>query len=257
MSTPETGSESTNIDPSEVAKFTAQAEHWWDATGPMASLHAINPLRLNWIDDHADLPGKRVLDVGCGAGILAEAMALRGAEVTGIDASAEALEVARAHAQASEVAVAYHHTSAEAFAERHAGRFHVVTCMEMLEHVADPEAVLVALARLLAPGGKLFVSTINRTPRAFAEAILGAEYLLRLLPAGTHEYARFIRPSELAMPLRRHGLAIRDLRGLTYSPLTRHYRLTPSVAVNYLLYAEDAAIEDSIGDPSRNPSVTS
>jgi 2-polyprenyl-6-hydroxyphenyl methylase/3-demethylubiquinone-9 3-methyltransferase len=186
-----------------------------------------------------------VLDAGCGAGILAEAMALRGAQVTGIDAGAEHLEVARAHAAGTGVEVGYVQTTAEDFAEGHAGAFEVITCMEMLEHVPDPESAVSALARMLAPGGKLFLSTINRTPRAFAEAILGAEYLLRLLPAGTHEYARFIRPSELGASLRANGLDVRELRGLTYSPLTRRYRLTPSVAVNYLLYAERPALDAS------------
>lgn len=238
MSTPGKEPVPPNVDAAEVAKFTSLAAEWWDPTGPFATLHAINPLRLNWIDEHARLRGKKVLDVGCGAGILSEAMALRGASVTGIDAGAEHLEVARDHAVESGVEIDYLRTTAEDFAERNAGAFDVVTCMEMLEHVPDPDSVVSALSRLLAPGGKLFLSTINRTPRAFAEAIVGAEYLLRLLPRGTHEYARFIRPSELGASLRGQGLELRQLRGLTYSPLTRRYRLTPSVAVNYLLYAE-------------------
>lgn len=237
MTTPGREPAPPNVDAAEVAKFTSLADEWWDPIGPFATLHAINPLRLNWIDEHARLRDKKVLDVGCGAGILAEAMALRGATVTGIDAGAEHLEVARAHAVESGVEVDYLKTTAEDFAEGHAGGFDVVTCMEMLEHVPDPDSVVSALARLLAPGGKLFLSTINRTPRAFAEAIVGAEYLLRLLPRGTHEYARFIRPSELGASLRGHGLQVRQVRGLTYSPLTRRYRLTPSVAVNYLMYA--------------------
>jgi len=238
MTRPAASQEPQNVDAAEVSKFTSQAEQWWDPTGPLATLHAINPLRLNWIDGHAGLRGKKVLDVGCGAGILSEAMALRGAQVTGIDAGAEQLEVARAHAAETGLAIPYHHTTAEAFAEHHAGAFDVVTCMEMLEHVPDPESALAALARLTAPGGRVFLSTINRTPLAFAEAIVAAEYLLRLLPAGTHEYARFIRPSELAATLRAQGLEVRSLSGLTWSPLTRRYRLTPSVDVNYLLYAE-------------------
>ena len=237
MTIPDPGPRPANVDAAEVAKFTSRADDWWDATGPFATLHAINPLRLNWIDEHAGLRGKRVLDVGCGAGILAEAMALRGAEVTGIDAGAEHLQAARGHAEESGVAVAYHQSTAEDYAEHHAGGFDAVTCMEMLEHVPDPESAVQALCRLVAPGGHLFLSTINRTPRAFAEAIIGAEYLLRLLPSGTHEYARFLRPSELGGALRAQGFDVRELRGLTYSPLTRRYRLTPSVAVNYLLYA--------------------
>jgi 2-polyprenyl-6-hydroxyphenyl methylase / 3-demethylubiquinone-9 3-methyltransferase len=245
MTRPAASQEPQNVDAAEVAKFTSQAEQWWDPTGPLATLHAINPLRLNWIDGHAGLRGRKVLDVGCGAGILSEAMALRGAQVTGIDAGAEQLEVARAHAAEAGLEISYHHTTAEAFAEHHAGAFDVVTCMEMLEHVPDPESALAALARLTAPGGLLFLSTINRTPLAFAEAIVAAEYLLRLLPAGTHEYARFIRPSELATVLRAHGLEVRALSGLTWSPLTRRYRLTRSVDVNYLLCAERPAVVEN------------
>jgi len=243
MTTPDAEPRPANVDAAEVAKFTSRADDWWDATGPFATLHAINPLRLNWIDARAGLNGKRVLDVGCGAGILAEAMALRGAEVTGIDAGAEHLQAARAHAEESGVAVAYHQSTAEDYAERHAGGFDVVTCMEMLEHVPDPESALGALCRMVAPGGHLFLSTINRTPRAFAEAIIGAEYLLRLLPAGTHEYARFLKPSEIGTALRAQGFNVREVRGLTYSPLTRRYRLTPSVSVNYLLHARGPEAE--------------
>lgn len=246
MNAPDVLSQGTpNVDEAEVAKFTAQAEQWWDPTGPLATLHAINPLRLNWIDERAGLRGKRVLDVGCGAGLLTEAMALRGAQVTGIDAGSEQIEIARTHAGETGVDVDYHAATAEAFAEQHAGEFDVVVCMEMLEHVPDPDAAVAALTRLAAPGGQLFLSTINRTPKAFAEAIVAAEYLLRLLPAGTHEYARFIRPSELAASLRRHGFDVRAMTGLTYSPLTRRYRLVPSTAVNYLLQAEQSASDES------------
>lgn len=242
MNVPDVPTQNTpNVDEAEIAKFTAHAEEWWDPTGPLATLHAINPLRLNWIDEHTALRGKRVLDVGCGAGLLTEAMALRGAQVTGIDAGEEQIEIARTHAGETGVNVDYHTSTAEAFAEQHAGAFDVVVCMEMLEHVPDPDAVVAALTRLTAPGGQLFLSTINRTPRAFAEAIVGAEYLLRLLPAGTHEYARFIRPSELAGSLRSQGFDVRAMTGLTYSPLTRRYRLIPSTAVNYLLQAERGA----------------
>ena len=226
-----------NVDTAEVHKFTARAHDWWDPQGPFATLHAINPLRLEWIDRHAELAGKEVLDVGCGAGILAEAMAVRGATVTGLDAGAEHLEVAREHATGNGLQIRYLHTTAEAHAEQHAGQYDVVTCLEMLEHVPDPDAVIAALARLVRPGGWLFLSTINRTPRAFAEAIVGAEYLLRMLPTGTHEYGRFIRPSELATGLRRHGLAVSAMTGLTYCPLTGRYRLVPRTDVNYLLAA--------------------
>lgn len=236
--TPEAHSQAgDNVDTAEVHKFTDRAHEWWDPQGPFATLHAINPLRLDWIDQHADLAGKTVLDVGCGAGILAEAMAVRGATVTGLDAGAEHLEVAREHATDHGLQVHYLHTTAESHAEQHAGQYDVVTCLEMLEHVPDPDAVVSALARLVRPGGWLFLSTINRTPRAFTEAIIGAEYLLRLLPAGTHEYGRFIRPSELATSLRQHGLKVTDMTGLTYCPVSRRYRLVSRTDVNYLLAA--------------------
>jgi len=226
-----------NVDHAEVHKFTHRAHEWWDPNGAFATLHAINPLRLDWIDRHADLAGKKVLDVGCGAGILSEAMAVRGAQVTGLDAGAEHLEVAREHAVDSGLEIRYLHTTAEDHAERHAGDYDVVTCLEMLEHVPDPDAVIDALVRLVRPGGWLFLSTINRTPRAFAEAIIGAEYVLRLLPAGTHEYGRFIRPSELGTALRRHGFGVVAMTGLTYSPLSGRYRLVPRTDVNYMLAA--------------------
>jgi len=226
-----------NVDHAEVHKFTHRAHEWWDPNGAFATLHAINPLRLDWIDRHADLAGKKVLDVGCGAGILSEAMAVRGAQVTGLDAGAEHLEVAREHAVESALEIRYLHTTAEDHAEHHAGDYDVVTCLEMLEHVPDPDAVIDALVRLVRPGGWLFLSTINRTPRAFAEAIIGAEYVLRLLPAGTHEYGRFIRPSELGTALRRHGFAVTAMTGLTYSPLSGRYRLVPRTDVNYMLAA--------------------
>jgi 2-polyprenyl-6-hydroxyphenyl methylase/3-demethylubiquinone-9 3-methyltransferase len=232
-----------NVDPGELAKFARQAQRWWDPLGPMASLHAINPLRLNWIDARVGLDGRRVLDAGCGGGLLSEAMALRGATVTAIDAAEEPLDVAARHALHSGVQVDYRHTTAEALAQTPIERFTVVTCMEMLEHVPDPAAVLTALAQLVAPGGHLFLSTLNRTPRAFLEAIVAAEYLFRLLPAGTHDYARFLRPAEIGKVLRQNGLDIVAMRGLTWSPLSRRYSLTERVDVNYLLHAIRRPVE--------------
>lgn len=226
-----------NVDSAEIHKFTHRAREWWDPNGPFATLHAINPLRLEWIDGQADLAGQKVLDVGCGAGILSEAMAVRGAQVTALDAGAEHLEVAREHAVEAGLEIHYLHTTAEAHAEHHAGDYDVVTCLEMLEHVPDPDAVIDALATLVRPGGWLFLSTINRTPRAFAEAIVGAEYLLHMLPTGTHEYGRFIRPSELGTALRRHGFEVTAMTGLTYSPLSGRYRLVARTDVNYLMAA--------------------
>lgn len=231
-----------NADPAEVARFSAHADSWWDTTGPLATLHAINPLRVEWIDSRSGgLRDCKVIDVGCGGGILTEAMRIRGANTTGIDASEDAIEAARGHAAQSGLEIEYQTTTAEEMAETHGGEFDIVVCMEMLEHIPDPESAIRALARLVRPGGHVFVSTLNRGPRAFAEAILAAEYLLRLLPAGTHEYARFIRPSELAAALRRAGLEVSALRGMTYSPITRSYRLTNSVAVNYLVHAQRPA----------------
>lgn len=231
-----------NLDAAEVAKFADHAEQWWDPQGPFATLHRINPLRLNWINQHVSLTGQRVLDVGCGAGLLSEAMALRGAQVTGLDAGAATLDSARTHAKQTGVAVDYQQATIEGFAATQPEPYPVITCMEMLEHIPDPESALAAMAGLLAPGGHLFLSTLNRTPSAFVQAIVGAEYVLRLLPTGTHEYSRFIRPSELGASLRRHGLGIQQLTGLTYSPWTDRYSLTPSVQVNYLLMAQRPAV---------------
>ena len=231
-----------NVDPAEIARFAALATRWWDATGEFRPLHEINPLRANWIDERAPVAGHRVLDVGCGGGILAEALARRGALVTGIDLGEAPLAVARLHGIESGVAVDYRCLSAETLAAAEPGTFDVVTCLEMLEHVPDPAAVVRACAQLVKPGGSLFFSTINRNPKAFALAILGAEYLLGLLPRGTHTYARFIRPAELAAWCRAAGLEVRDMTGMLYNPLTRRYRLAQDVAVNYLLHAtRDAA----------------
>lgn len=226
-----------NVDHAEVAKFEALASRWWDKDSEFKPLHDINPLRLSFIDVRAELAGKRVIDVGCGGGILSEAMAHRGARVTGIDMGEAPLAVARLHLQESGVEVDYRQASAEEMAAEHPGEFDVVTCLEMLEHVPDPAAVVRACATLVKPGGQMFFSTINRNPKAYAFAILGAEYVLGLLPRGTHEYRKFIRPSELSSWCRATGLRVREQCGMTYNPLTHHYRLTPrDVSVNYLMH---------------------
>jgi 2-polyprenyl-6-hydroxyphenyl methylase / 3-demethylubiquinone-9 3-methyltransferase len=224
-----------NADPAELEKFSQLAHRWWDPEGEFRPLHEINPLRLDWIDRHARLAGKSVLDVGCGGGILAEGMAQRGARVTGIDLSDKALKVAELHLHESGLEVNYQKLSAEAFAGQHAGAFDVVTCMELLEHVPQPDSMVAACARLVRPGGQVFFSTINRNPKAYLFAVIGAEYLLRLLPKGTHDYARFIKPSELARWCRASGLRAEELIGMTYNPLTRVYRLGGDCDVNYLL----------------------
>ncbi|WP_275287624.1 bifunctional 2-polyprenyl-6-hydroxyphenol methylase/3-demethylubiquinol 3-O-methyltransferase UbiG [Halomonas elongata] len=231
-----------NVDEAEIAKFEALADRWWDPTGEFKPLHDINPLRLDFIDARAGLAERRVIDVGCGGGILAEAMAHRGAWVTGIDLGEAPLAVARRHAEQSGVDVDYRRISVEEMAEQHPGEFDVVTCLEMLEHVPDPASVVRACARLAKPGGQLVFSTINRHPKAYALAVIGAEYLLRMLPRGTHDYARFIRPSELAAWSRDAGLEIREQKGLTYQPLTRRYRLSSNdVSVNYLMHCRREA----------------
>ena len=224
-----------NVDDLELAKFSALAHRWWDRDSEFRPLHEINPLRLDWVDSLAPLRGRRVVDVGCGGGILAEAMALRGARVTGIDLAAKPLGVARLHALETGVAdLDYREISAEALAAEQPGAYDSVTCMEMLEHVPDPASTVRACARLARPGGWVFLSTLNRNAKAFAFAIVGAEYLLNLLPRGTHEYARFIRPSELARHARDAGLELVATRGLGYNPLTRRYRLHDDTSVNYL-----------------------
>lgn len=228
----------TNIDPAEIAKFEALAHRWWDPHSEFKPLHEINPLRANYIDLRSPVAGRTLLDVGCGGGILCEAMASRGAVVTGIDMGEAPLAVARLHTLESGLTIDYRHSTAEQLATTEAGRYDIVTCLEMLEHVPDPASVVQACAALCKPGGDLYFSTINRNPKAFLFAIVGAEHVLRLLPRGTHEYAKFIRPSELAGCLRAAGLQLMDMTGMQYNPLTRRYRLDPrDVSVNYLLHA--------------------
>ncbi|CUR45648.1 3-demethylubiquinone-9 3-methyltransferase [Alloalcanivorax xenomutans] len=229
-----------NVDNSEVAKFNALAERWWDPNSEFRPLHDINPLRLNYIDERVDLPGKHVIDIGCGGGLLSEGMARRGATVTGIDMGEAPLAVARLHAEQSGVEVEYLQTPAEDIAAERAGQYDVVTCLEMLEHVPDPSSVIRACSALVKPGGQVFFSTINRNPKSFLFAIVGAEYVLRLLPRGTHEYAKLIRPSELAAWSRDAGLDVRDTTGMTYNPVTQVYKLNRDVSVNYLMHAVKA-----------------
>ena len=224
-----------NADPAELEKFGRLAHRWWDPEGEFRPLHEINPLRLDWIAQHAALEGSRVLDVGCGGGILAEAMARRGAQVTGIDLSDKALRVAQLHLLESRLEVQYENVSVEDYAAAHAGKFDVVTCMELLEHVPEPAAMVAACARLARPGGQVFFSTINRNPKSYLFAVVGAEYVLKLLPKGTHDYLRFIKPSELSRWSRTAGLRVDELIGMTYNPLTRRYRLGRDCDVNYLL----------------------
>jgi len=224
-----------NADPAELAKFGALAHRWWDPTGDFKPLHDINPLRLDYIARRSrGLEGKQALDVGCGGGILAEAMATAGAKVLGIDLSDKALAVARLHQLESGVEVDYQLSTAETLAAEQPGRFEIVTCMELLEHVPDPASTIAACATLVKPGGLVVFSTINRNPKAYLFAVIGGEYLLRLLPRGTHDYARFIKPSELVGFARRAGLEADDLVGMTYNPLTRTYRLEADTSINYI-----------------------
>ena len=225
-----------NVDAAEIARFRSAASRWWDPEGEMRPLHELNPVRRACVERSGALAGRAVVDVGCGGGLLAEAMAAKGARVVGLDLADELLSVARLHALESGVQVDYRLESAEAHVADHAGRYDVVTCMEMLEHVPDPGAVVAALGALVRPGGDVFVSTLNRTPRAYVMAILGAEYVLRLLPAGTHTYAKFIRPSELAAWARAAGLHHVDVAGLDYDPFSRSARLTDDAGVNYLMH---------------------
>ena len=228
-------SETLNVDPAELAKFSDLAHRWWDPESEFRPLHQINPLRLEWIHNLVPLTGQRVLDVGCGGGILADAMARKGASVLGIDLAPKSLKVAQLHAlEAQTTGVTYREISAEALAAEQAGSFDVVTCMEMLEHVPDPASVVRACATLVKPGGWVFFSTLNRNPKSFLFAIVGAEYVLNMLPRGTHEYARLIRPSELAGHCRAAQLDLQQTRGMGYNPLTRRYWLNADTSVNYL-----------------------
>lgn len=224
-----------NADPHELQKFSDIAHQWWDPTSEFRALHEINPLRLEWINGQVPLAGKAVLDIGCGGGILSESMARRGARVTGIDLSEKALKVADLHGLESGIQVRYENVAAEEMAEREPGQYDVVTCMEMLEHVPDPASIVRAAAALAKPGGQVFFSTLNRNPKSYLFAVLGAEYLLRLLPKGTHDYAKFLTPAELSQFARNAGLRVDRLRGMTYNPLSKLYSLNQDTSVNYLM----------------------
>jgi 2-polyprenyl-6-hydroxyphenyl methylase / 3-demethylubiquinone-9 3-methyltransferase len=233
---------SGNADPAELSKFAALAQSWWDPKGPSKPLHDLNPLRLDYVQRIAALGQRRVLDVGCGGGILSESMARAGAQVLGIDLARAVLDVAELHAMEAKIDVSYRAVSAEDLAIERPAAFDVVTCMEMLEHVPDPAATLTALSKLVKPGGDVIVSTLNRNLKAFAVAIVGAEYIARVLPRGTHEYLKFIRPSELARWGRGAGLDLVDLTGISYNPLTRAFRLSADTSVNYLAHFRGAAV---------------
>ncbi len=227
---------SSNVDPAELAKFSDLAHRWWDTESEFRPLHQINPLRLNWIQTLVPLSGKKVVDIGCGGGILSDAMARQGAQVLGIDLAVKSLKVAQLHAlEAGTQGVQYQEISAESLASQRAGQFDVVTCMEMLEHVPHPAAVVKACAQLVKPGGWVFFSTLNRSPKSFLFAIVGAEYVLNLLPRGTHEYGRLIKPSELADWVRDGGLELAQMKGMTYNPFTRVYAMNSDTDVNYLM----------------------
>ena len=228
--------EAVNVDAGEIARFQAAASRWWDPEGEMRPLHELNPVRLAYVERCGPLAGLRIVDVGCGGGLLSEAMARGGARVTGLDLASDLLQVAELHALEAGIEVDYRLETAEQHAANHAGAYDVATCMEMLEHVPDPRSVVAALAVLVRPGGQVFVSTINRTPRAYLHAVVGAEYVLRLLPRGTHTYEKFIRPSELAAWGKAAGLETRDVAGLDYDPFARSARLAGDARVNYLIH---------------------
>lgn len=225
-----------NVDPAEVAKFDALADSWWDPEGQSKPLHQINPLRLQFIKDRTVLKAAKIVDVGCGGGILTESLAANGAEASGIDMGELPLEIARLHALEAGLKINYQQTTAEAMAANHPAEFDAVTCMEMLEHVPDPQAIIEACASMVKPGGDVYFSTLNRNPKAWLLAIVGAEYIANMLPKGTHDYARFIKPSELARACREAGLSVSAIAGISYHPLTRQYALTKDVDVNYLLH---------------------
>lgn len=226
-----------NVEAAEVNKFAELAHQWWDTQGVFKPLHQLNPLRLNYIDSRAQLSGKQVLDVGCGGGILSESMAKRGAQVTGIDLAEKSLQVAQLHALEANVQLDYRCVTVEALAQEKPQTFDVVTCMEMLEHVPDPASVVRACAALVKPGGHVFFSTLNRNAKAYLMAVVGAEYVLNLLPRGTHDYSKFIKPSELAAWMRQSGLELQHQTGVTYNPLNKQYSLTTDTSVNYMLHA--------------------
>ncbi len=230
--------QNSNFDRNELAKFEALAEQWWDKTSQFKPLHDINPLRTNFINERAQVSGKKVIDVGCGGGILSEALAQLGAQVTGIDMGEAPLSVARLHSQESKLEVEYLHSTAEDMAAQHGDQYDVVCCLEMLEHVPDPASVIQACHDLVKPGGHVFFSTINRNLKAYALAIIGAEYILNLLPRGTHDYDKLIKPSELSKAARDAGLIVKELCGMTYNPLTDVYKLGKNVDVNYLMYCQ-------------------
>lgn len=227
----------SNVDAAEIAKFDAVARRWWDRNGELKTLHDINPLRLNYIEKRAALAERQILDVGCGGGVLSEGMAHRGAHVTGLDMGDTPLQVARLHALETELDIDYQKITVEALAASKSKSYDIITCLEMLEHVPDPESIIQACRKLLKPDGHLFLSTINRNPRSYLFAILGAEYILNMLPRGTHDYAKLIRPSELAKWLRRHGFELQDVTGMSFNPLTQQYKLTSNTDVNYLVHA--------------------
>ena len=231
----------TNVDPSEIKKFEALAHRWWDPNSEFKPLHQINPLRLNFIESIISLNNKDILDVGCGGGILSEGLSKAGARVVGIDMADKALNVAKLHLHESQLDITYEKSSAEDFSAQHAGQFDVVTCMEMLEHVPDPIRVVRACADLVKPGGWTIFSTISKTPKAFLFAIVGAEHILKLLPKGTHEYRKFIRPSALSQMIRESGLEVEKTKGMGYNPLTKVYSLTENLDVNYMIVARKLA----------------
>jgi 2-polyprenyl-6-hydroxyphenyl methylase/3-demethylubiquinone-9 3-methyltransferase len=234
----EPSEQSINVDPAELKKFGELAHRWWDPESEFRPLHDINPIRLDWIDQHAGLSGKEVIDIGCGGGLLSEGMAALGAQVTGIDLGEKALTVAKLHLFESGHSIDYRLISAEAMALQMPARFDIVTCLEMLEHVPDPASVVQACASLVKPGGQVFFSTLNRTPKAWLLGVVGAEYLLNLLPRGTHDYNHFIKPAELAAHCRNAGLTVTEISGMRYNPLTRRCTLTADTRINYLLRAQ-------------------